>query len=169
MQANELKLPCISVGVNVEAEKDHFKVDTKGMCDYFTTGQTYCRGVEYNDLTQPFIQRYVERFGETPGSTADTYGAIYLLKKAIEKTNGLSADEIVSALEKMDTEIPSGRVVFTKNHDLTWGPGYKVGIGVQWQNGEQKGIWPNNWEGITYKGIVPLKLPPWMIEKYQNK
>ena len=59
-------------------------------------------------------------------------------------------------------------------HDLKWGPGYLTSLGVQWQDGELKGVWPNNGRltpdapEVTYKGIVPVKIPPWVIEKYKK-
>jgi hypothetical protein len=36
------------------------------------------------------------------------------------------------------------------------------------------GVWPNKWKAtpeapeVTYKGMVPIKLPPWMIEKHKK-
>jgi len=36
------------------------------------------------------------------------------------------------------------------------------------------GVWPYKWKltpespEVTYKGVVPIKLPPWMIEKYKK-
>ena len=59
-------------------------------------------------------------------------------------------------------------------HDLRWGPGYLTSLGVQWQDGKQIGVWPNKWvaaEGapeITYKGIQPYKIAPWIIEAYKK-
>jgi hypothetical protein len=47
-------------------------------------------------------------------------------------------------------------------------------VGVQWQDGELKGFWPNKWKAapeapeITYKGVVPYKISPWMAEKYKK-
>jgi branched-chain amino acid transport system substrate-binding protein len=43
-----------------------------------------------------------------------------------------------------------------------------TGLGVQWQDGKLVGVWPNKWVAapgapeITYKGLVPYKIPPWM-------
>ncbi len=59
-------------------------------------------------------------------------------------------------------------------HDLTWGPGYATGLVIQWQDGVQRGVWPNKWKRtpdapeVTYKGMVPIKIPPWMMEKYKK-
>ncbi len=85
-QAGELKIPAVQVGINVEAQKDGFWQATQGMGNYVMTMNTYARDVEYNELTKPFVDTYVKKFGETPTYTADTYAAIkYTLVPAIEK------------------------------------------------------------------------------------
>jgi len=181
-QAGELKIPAAQVGINVEAQKDGFWDATQGMGNYVMTMNTYARGVEVNELTKPFVDNYIERFGEVPTYTADTYSAIkYNLMPAIEKTGTLDADTLVEFIENREPyEVPGGRIAYLKDdqgrplHDLRWGPGYLTSLGVQWQDGELKGVWPNKWkpaEGapeITYKGIMPYKIAPWIIEHYKK-
>ncbi len=180
-QAGELKIPAVQVGINVEAQKDGFWQATQGMCNYVFTMNTYARGVEYNELTKPFVDGYVKRFNETPTYTADTYAAIvYTLAPVIEKLGTLDSDKLVAFMENDVHKAPSGVVAYLKDaegrhlHELRWGPGYLTSLGVQWQDGEMKGVWPNKWKAtpeapeITYKGIVPYKIPPWVIEKYKK-
>ncbi|MBW6484651.1 MAG: ABC transporter substrate-binding protein [Syntrophobacterales bacterium] len=174
-QAGELKIPAVQVGINVEAQKDGFWEATKGMGNYVFTTNTYVRGVEYNNLTAPFVEAYYKRFGEVPTYTADTHTAIVQgLVPSIEAVGSLDADKIVAHLENREYLVPSGKVKYEKDaqgrptHDLTWGPGYLTSLGVQWQDGKLVGVWPNKWVAapgapeITYKGIVPYKIPPWM-------
>lgn len=174
-QAGELKIPAVQVGINVEAQKDGFMEATKGMGNYVLTTDTYIQGVEYNDLTKPFMDTYVKRFKETPTYTADTYTAIvYGLTPSIEAVGSLDADKIVAHLENREYQVPAGKVKYLKDekgnhtHDLAWGPGYLTSLGAQWQDGKLVGVWPNKWKAdanapeLTYKGIVPYKLPPWM-------
>jgi len=174
-QAGELKIPAVQVGINVEAQKDGFWEATKGMGNYVFTMNTYARGVEYNNLTKPFMDTYIKRFGETPAYTADTYSAIiHTLVPSIEALGSLDADKIVARMENQETIVPSGKIKYEKDaqgkhtHDLTWGPGYLTSLGVQWQDGNLVGVWPNKWVAaagapeITYKGLVPYKIPPWM-------
>jgi branched-chain amino acid transport system substrate-binding protein len=174
-QAGELKIPAIQVGINVEAQKDGFWEATKGMGNYVFTMNTYIRGVEYNDLTKPFVETYFKRFGEVPTYTADTHTAIVeALVPSIEAVGSLDADKIVAHLENREYLVPSGKVKYEKDaqgrptHDLAWGPGYLTSLGGQWQDGKFVGVWPNKWKAsstapeVTYKGMVPLKLPPWM-------
>jgi len=180
-QAGELKIPAMRVGINVEAQKDGFWEATQGMGNYGMTLNTYARGVEVNELTAPFMNRYIERFGETPTYTAGTYDAIiYNLAPVIEEAETLDADKLVAIMENREYAVPSGKIAYTKDaegrhlHDVKWGPGYITALGVQWQDGELKGVWPNRWKPspdapeITYKGIVPYKIAPWVIEKYKK-
>jgi len=180
-QAGELKVPAVQVGINVEAQKDGFWEATQGMGNYVMTMNTYARGVEYNELTPRFVNTYSKRFGETPTYTADTYTVIiYGLAPTIEEAGTLDADKIVAILENREYAAPSGKIGYMKDaegrhlHDLKWGPGYMTSLGVQWQDGKLKGVWPNRWKAakgapeITYKGIVPYKIPPWVIKEYKK-
>jgi branched-chain amino acid transport system substrate-binding protein len=180
-QAGELKIPAVQVGINVEAQKDGFWQATQKMGNYVTTMNTYARGVDYNELTKPFVDTYIKRFGELPTYTADTYAAIlYTLAPVIEKLGTLDPDKLVAFMENDVHKAPSGVIAYLKDaegrhlHELRWGPGALTSLGVQWQDGDLKAFWPNKWKAtpeapeITYKGIVPYKIPPWVIEKYKK-
>jgi len=182
-QAGELKIPAVQVGVNVEASKDGFWQATQGRGNYVMTTSTYALGQEYNELTKPFVEGYVKRFGETPTYTADTYAVIfYTLAPAMEQAGTLDSDKIVSIMEnRAPYKVPADNAVeYLKDpegkplHDLRWGPGYSHGNAVQWQNGKLVGVWPYKWKltpdtpEVTLKGTVPYKIPPWVIEKYKK-
>jgi branched-chain amino acid transport system substrate-binding protein len=179
-QAGELKIPAVLAGINVEAQKDGFWEATQQKGNYVFTMNTYARNVEVNELTKPFLDKYIKRFGEVPPYTAATYEAIiYALVPAIEMTGTLDADRLVKVMEVREFKVPAGKVSYLKDeqgrplHELKWGPGYLTSLGVQWQDGKLMGVWPNQWKAspkapaVTYKGIVPYKIPPWMIEKYK--
>ena len=181
-QAGELKIPAAQVGINVEAQKDGFMQATQGHGNYVMTLNTYNRNVEVNELTKPFVDKYVKRFGETPTYTADTYAAIiYNIVPVIEMTGTLDADRLVKVMETREFKTPaSKRLHFLKMIRvgrcmiLEWGPGYATSLGTQWQDGKQVGVWPNKWVAakgapeVTYKGIVPYKIAPWIIEAYKK-
>ena len=180
-QAGELKIPAVQVGINVEAQKEGFWQATQGMGNYVITSNTYARGVEQNELAKPFVDGYIKRFGEVPTYNCDTYAAIiYGLAPSIEQAGTLDSDKIVSILEERVYKVPSGVVKYMKNaegkplHELTFGPGFLTGLATQWQDGKLVGVWPNKWKmtpespEVTYKGMVPIKIPPWMIEKYKK-
>ena len=180
-QAGELKIPAAQVGINVEAQKEGFWQATQGQGNYVMTLNTYNSNVEVNELTRPFLDSYIKKFGEEPTYTADTYSAIkHSIVPAIEMTGTLDSDRLVKVLEVREYDVPSGRVAYIKDkegrhlHDLKWGPGYLTSLGVQWQDGKQQGVWPNKWVAakgapeVTYKGIVPYKIAPWIIEAYKK-
>ena len=121
------------------------------------------------------MDAYINKFKQTPTYTADTFGAImYTLVPSIEAVGSLDADKIVANLENREYKVASGIIKYEKNkdgvptHDLTWGPGYLTSVGCQWQDGKLVGVWPNKWKytpdspEVSYKGTVPVKLPPWM-------
>jgi len=168
-QWGQNKIPAASVGINVEAQKGDFLGVTGGYGAYETTLNTYAR-VEITDETIPFYDSFVAEFGEIPIYTAGTYEALYILKAAIESADTLDADAVVTALEATDLIGPAGRLVYMGTdtvtpHDITWGPGYVTGLGVQWQDGELVCVWPNPIEalGVVYEGTVPYILPPWVV------
>ncbi|MBU1209360.1 MAG: ABC transporter substrate-binding protein [Proteobacteria bacterium] len=169
-QAGELKIPAAFVGINVEAQKDGFWDATQRKGNYAVSMTTFVRGVSYNDLTQPFIDKYISRFGELPTYTAVTYDAIKsTLGEAIEEAGTIDTEKLIPVIEKAERIVVSApKSKFDKNHDLVFGPGYATGITFQWQDGQMKGWWPNGWEGVTYKGMAPYQIPPWMIEKYKK-
>jgi len=167
-QAGELKVPAPLVGINVEAQKDGFWEATGGKGNYSLTVNTYARA-KITDLTIPFLDAYKARFKETPNYTAGTRDAIQVLAQAIETAGTLEADKLVPVIEKTDMKTAAGKIVFTKDHDVTWGPGFVTAVGTQWQDGKNVCVWPLNWEGVTYEGAVPYKLPDWVVEHDKKK
>jgi len=167
-QAGELKIPAPLVGINVEAQKDGFWAATGGQGNYGVTISTY-GPVKITEYTLPFFNEYRQRFKEAPNYTAGTYDAIDLLKTAIEKAGSVETDKVIAALEQTDMKGPAGRLVFSKDHDVIWGPGYTTALGTQWQDGKNVAVWPYQWENISYEGVVPYKLPPWVVEHYKKK
>ncbi len=181
-QAGELKIPAVQVGINVEAQKDGFYQATQGMGNYVMTMNTYARGVAENELTKPFVETYIKRFGEVPTYTADTYAAIvYTMVPAIEMAGTLNSDKLVEVMEnRKPYKVPAGTIALMKDpegrplHDLVWGPGFLTSLGVQWQDGKLVGVWPYKWKPtpeapeVTYEGVVPYKIPPWVVEAYKK-
>lgn len=167
-QWGELQIPAASVGINVEAQAKGFMDATGGKGDWEFTLNTLGR-VKITEKTIPYYDKFMELSGEFPTYNAGTYDAIYVWKEAVERAGSLDPDAVVIEMEKTDFTGAAGRVVFDKNHDVTWGPSYVTAVGTQWQNGELKVVWPYNWDptgsgtGITYEGTVPYQLPPWML------
>jgi branched-chain amino acid transport system substrate-binding protein len=167
-QAAELKIPAAFVGINVEAQKEGFMEATQGKGNYAVTMNTYVPGVSYNELTQPFIEKYVRKFGEVPPYTAATYDIVKMIAVAAEQVGTIDSDKLVPFFEQTEWKgTAAPKTKFDQNHDLVFGPGYATGMTIQWQDGKMKAWWPNGWEGVSYEGMVRYQLPPWMIEKYK--
>ncbi|MCB2227579.1 MAG: ABC transporter substrate-binding protein [Desulfarculaceae bacterium] len=167
-QMGELKVPAAAVGINVESQKSGFWPATGGKGAYTETINTYAR-VEITPKTIPFYDKYVKLYKEAPNYTAGTYDALYIIKNAVERVGTIDSDKVVASLEKTDYVDTAGRVVFDKSHDVTWGPGYVTAIGTQWQDGKIMCVWPYHWQKVFYKGTVPYKLAPWVVDYWKNK
>jgi branched-chain amino acid transport system substrate-binding protein len=191
----ELKMPAASVGINVESEvAPGYWINTNGLGNYDTTTNAYCQGVEETPLTKHFVDTFMGLHdGKVPAYNAGTYGAIYILKAALERAGAAAiksdgtfdSDVMVTSLEQtkmMDTVAPefsfTGMDV-ANPHDVNWGPGIDTGIATQWQDGVMKGVWPNPayaaayvaagydaaWGTVDYPGIVRWMTPPALLEK----
>ncbi len=180
-QAADMQIPAVQVGINVEAQKSDFWKTTKGKANYVVTTMALCRGVEITKLTTPFLENYIQRFGEVPTYTAASYSAIiHTLAPAIEQAATLDPDTLVSIIENRVYETPHGKYAYEKDqlgrhlHELKFGAEYAMMLGGQWQDGQMKGIWPKNYREkpemppLTYKGIVDFQIPPWILKAYNR-
>jgi len=106
--------------------------------------------VSVTPKTVQFIDKFKQRYGETPNTAAiDAYDAIYVLKEALERAGTWQADELVKALEQTDYVGVMGRIKFSRDHhglDFTYENIYRY-FG-QWQNGELVPVWEKDWPEI---------------------
>ncbi|MDA8137340.1 MAG: ABC transporter substrate-binding protein [Desulfobacteraceae bacterium] len=191
-QYGELKIPAVIMGIISQASTLKYYEATQKMADYVVTLGTYTPELEINELTQPFIKEYMKRYNEVPQYTANTHQIIkYAIKQAIEDVGSLDPEKLIPYLESGITKIPAGVAASARDelgrptHDLVWGPNYTVGIGEQWQEGKLVAIWPHfkwmspYWEfsveppdkpnEMTYKGLYPFKIAPWVLQAYGKK
>lgn len=168
-QIGELEIPAFVTGVNVEAEGAEFFQATGGMCVYGGVSATFGK-VAMSHRTLPFYERFEEKYNRRPTLTAIAYDSTLILKEAIERAGSLDSDKVVVELEKTDYPSIAGRIVFDKNHDVKFGPGYQVGLGSQWMpDGTMQAWWPNGWKGMTYEGVEEVQFSPWMVEHWTGK
>ncbi len=178
-QWGELEIPACSVGINVEAQKLDFWESTGGKGNYDLTLNTYARGVEQTASTVPFVESFIEETGELPTYCTGTYDAIKSVVEQIEKAQTLDNDVLIPYIEKTDFMSTAGRIKYYPQgskfpalpHDVMYGPGYVTALGCQWQDGELKAVWPQDypgmpeeWKGCTYPGVVPYIIPPRVLE-----
>ncbi len=176
-QWGELEIPACPVGINVEAQKSGYYPATDGFGDYDYTLNTFAQNAEITEYTIPFIEKFVERYGQLPNYNADTYSAVYILKEAVERAGTIDTDAVIVELEQTDYTGGAGRIVFDDAHDIIWGPGYVTAVGIQWQEGELLATWPYEWYPdrennpdlvIGYEGVVPYQIPPHVLEQWRE-
>ena len=177
-QWSQTKIPVAPTGWNVNAMYADSWERTKGAVNYEATWATVSR-VKTTDKTIPFWDKFIEKFG--PENHGANYDAVSVLKEAIERAGTLDPDALVVELEKTDHIGALGREVFTGRntpypHDITFGPGYVTGVGIQWVNGKMNTVWPHGdavfgdkkWVGYRLQGIADYVLPPWMVEYWKK-
>lgn len=168
-----LKIPAAPVGINVEAQQETWLKATDNLGAYVATLNTLAPSVAITPKTIPFIANFQARFRQFPIYTASgAYAALYILADALQRAGTTAADAVVRALEATDYVGPSGRLVFDRTHDVTWGPGYTTGLGVQWIEGRMQAFWPRQWrvgnQVVSYAGVRPYQLPPWVVEAWRR-
>src|SRR4030042_106951 len=89
-QRGELKIPAVSVGINVEAQKKGFWDATGGKGNYEFVLNTYAKGVALTDKTIPFFDGFEELTGEFPTYTAATYDVLISMKQNIEEAGTMA-------------------------------------------------------------------------------
>jgi len=144
------KVPLVLAGINAQAGSSAFWKATNGATEGVITLNVAAPNVAITPLTEQFNEEYIKAYGITPAYSAyTTYDAIHMLAAAIANGNSTSAGSIVSNLEKTDYVGTQGRLQFLGpdsqyTHALRYGPGFVTGVAIQWQNGEQKCVWPLN-------------------------
>lgn len=191
-QYGEMKIPAVVMGVISEAATLGYNNATNGSGNYIMTIATYTLDLEINELTQPFVQGYYQRFGKLPDTTANTYAIIrYIIAQAVESAKSLNPDRLLPFIEKKMIETPSGIHATGRDdmgrptHDLVWGADYSTDIAAQWQDGNLVAVWPHfkwqspNWifsvesttrhNGKDFKGIQPFIIAPWVMSAYGKR
>ncbi|MCL5981146.1 MAG: ABC transporter substrate-binding protein [Firmicutes bacterium] len=164
-QWEELQVPAAVTGINVDAQGGRFWQATGGRGNFSATMATLGR-VPITPMTIPFYDKFMRRHpGEVPLYTASgTYDSVYILDDAIRRAGTISADAVVEALKKTDFAGTAGQVVFNKAHDVTFGPGYVMSVGLQWRDGRPQVFWPAGGGG----GVVRYALPPWVVAHWKR-
>lgn len=180
-QALDYELPAIMLGIN-GALQSNLRENSLEKADFVMTISSFAPDVEMSSKTKPFVENYIQRFGSLPGFTAGgTYTAIACtIVPAIEKVGTLNPDVIVDTIEKSKYETPNGMYAYTKdslgrqNHEIKFGSDYVLPLAIQWQKGQVKAVWPKNYQEnpgakpLSYKGVVDMQIPQWIIKKYKK-
>ena len=171
----ELQVPAASVGM-LDVNETGLEA-SKGGLNYALGWQ--CIGpAEITPKTLPWTEKYMKKSnGLSPSSRhPESYSLVYMFKEAAEKAGSIDSDTLVPIIEKTEFLGPGGNYAFRPKddpvpHQAKFGKGYITDVGLQYQNNVMKVVWPpadGSFQGIVYKGVAPLQLPPWVV-KYWKK
>ena len=176
-QWGEMKIPAAAIGINVPAQDSEFWKKTNGNVAYEAAWSTF-PPVPMTERTLPYIEKFKKINNTAPSVYSQTYEAVYILKKAIERAGGtLDADRVVRELENTDHVAAVGRIRFTDRddkytHDMRIEPGYVTTSFIQWLDEAQVCVWPppgGEWKGVKYEGTEYYKLPPWVVAYWKDR
>jgi branched-chain amino acid transport system substrate-binding protein len=150
VQWAQQRVPIAMFGVSSQATSSTFWKDTNGMAEGVAFNMFSAPDVNVTPKTVPFAQAYQKKFGVTPSYAGYTaYDEVYMFADAFRRAGGTDPDRVVDAMEKTDYVGTIGRIRFLGKdekftHGMQVGPGYITGLMVQWQNGKQVTIWPQD-------------------------
>jgi branched-chain amino acid transport system substrate-binding protein len=165
VQWHEQQVPLAMIGQSSQATSGTFWKDTNGAAAGVVTMSAAAPGVAITNSTIAFTDDYTRRFGIPPAySGYSTHDAVHVLAEAIHKAGSTDPDKLVEALEKTDYVGTIGRVEFYGRddeftHAMKYGAGLVEGVAIQWQNGEQKTLWPSKFANAKLAFPPFVKLP----------
>jgi branched-chain amino acid transport system substrate-binding protein len=137
----------VVIGIDVQSQLDTFWSDSNGNCQYETILQSLGNTTK-TPKSMPFWNAYIARYHHEPLYTAvGSYDAINLYAYAINQSQSLNANDIVTELETINAAHPlagaGGYAAFTRSHDILEGYPYGYTLFVQWQAGGFKAVVPS--------------------------
>lgn len=142
---------------------------TEGKCQAVSSSTIPAvAGYPFTSKTLPFIDAYIERWGEDPGWVATiSYDAVrFILADAIERAGTIEADAVVKALEQVNVETTQARnFAFSSTHGVMMGENpnnpdaeYMIVMVFQWQDGELVPVHPQK---VREEAGATLMFPDW--------
>jgi branched-chain amino acid transport system substrate-binding protein len=143
-------VPVPMFGVASQATSSTFWKDTNGTADGVLFNMVSAPDVAVTPKTMPFAAAYEKKFGVTPSYAGYTaYDEVYMFADAFRKAGSTDPDKVVTAMEQTDYVGTIGRIQFIGKdqpftHGMKVGPGFITGLLLQWQNGKQVTVWPQD-------------------------
>jgi branched-chain amino acid transport system substrate-binding protein len=150
VQWKQQEVPIPMFGVSSQATNSSFWNDTNGAVEGVLYQAFAGPGVAVTPKTLPFVAAFKAKYGNNPSYCGYTsYDEVYYIADAIKRAGSTDSDKLVAALEKTDYVGTIGRIQFKGKdspnpHALKIGPATISGLMLQWQNGKQVNLWPDN-------------------------
>jgi hypothetical protein len=170
---------CIPIGINVMSQDAAYWTLTDGACNYGVTLESLIK-TNKTSKTIAMWDAFNARFGTSPIYTGvGSYDAVYQYHYAINTSQSLDPNNIVTALETLTRDNPlvgaAGATCFDRSHCTIEGWPNGVALAIQWVDGTKHlvpgvGIYPSDpYGGPTAEpsgslmNMYPLTLPSWGI------
>lgn len=165
VQWHSQQVPIAMAGINAQASNESFWKSTNGATEGVITQTGSAPGVALSPVTLQVQKAYQDKFHNFPAFSGFTaYDGTMAFLGAIQRANSTDPDKIVEEMEKTSMEGSVGHYGFygkndSYTHALRYGRDWVTGIFVQWQNGKQVCVWPQ--EKCPNKVAFPkfVKLP----------
>jgi branched-chain amino acid transport system substrate-binding protein len=157
VQWKSQQVPIPMFGISSQATNSTFWNDTNGATEGVLFNAVSGPGVAVTPKTLPFVAAFQKKYGNVPSYSGYTaYDEVYMIADAVHRANSTDSDKLVDAMEKTDYVGTIGRVAFLPKgdphvHGLRTGKGYITGLMLQWQNGKQLNLWPQELANGTLK------------------
>jgi hypothetical protein len=115
----DLAIPAMTIGINVPGQLETHWANTDGTCEGEVLLDTWPVGVAVTPGTVAWFDDFMDRTGRYPVYTAATYDAIYSMKQAIEATDSLDSDDLVTYLETSSYQGVGAKTAYYPMPDIT--------------------------------------------------
>ena len=150
VQWHSQQVPIPLGGISAQATNPTFWKDTNGATEGVITQTGTVQGLALTSLTNGVADEFVKKYGRFPAFTGFTaYDSVRMIAEAIRRAKSTDPDKIVAEMEKTNMEGTLGNLEFYGRsdeftHALKYGHGFITGTFMQWQNGKQVCVWPDD-------------------------
>ena len=150
VQWKNQQVPIPMFGISSQATNSTFGKDTNDAANGVIYQGVSGTGVAVTPKSLPFAEGFNKRYGNYPSYAGYTsYDEVYYIADAVKRAGSTDADKLIDALEKTDWVGTIGRVQFYGKddpftHSIKYGKGLITGLMLQWQEGQQVAVWPND-------------------------
>ena len=150
VQWKNQQVPIPMFGISSQATNSTFGKDTNDAANGVIYQGVSGTGVAVTPKSLPFAEGFNKKYGNYPSYAGYTsYDEVYYIADAVKRAGSTDADKLIDALEKTDWVGTIGRVQFYGKddpftHSIKYGKGLITGLMLQWQEGQQVAVWPND-------------------------
>ena len=150
VQWKNQQVPIPMFGISSQAPNSTFGKDTNDAANGVIYQGVSGTGVAVTPKSLPFAEGFNKKYGNYPSYAGYTsYDEVYYIADAVKRAGSTDADKLIDALEKTDWVGTIGRVQFYGKddpftHSIKYGKGLITGLMLQWQEGQQVAVWPND-------------------------